>query len=74
MEDQHCKACGRGDVDPIVAWIKEQADKGEIQISRSLLGKGYEIALVPKGKASTVEVFTGDFFECIEQVMIKNRK
>jgi hypothetical protein len=53
----------------ILDWLEKQASKGQIQIAKSILGTGYEVALLPKGGSVSVKVFKGGFRDCIEAAM-----
>ena len=62
---------GECDMAALLQWIRAQADAGEIQIAKSILGAGYEIAIVPRGRPSRalVKVRSGDFIECLRAAM-----
>ena len=53
----------------LLAWMKHHCDQGQVQIARSLLGTGYEVAIVPRKGAAFVKAYSGDFGECITQAM-----
>jgi hypothetical protein len=53
----------------LLSWLKHHCDKGQVQIARSLLGTGYEVAIVPRQGKTFVKAYSGDFGECITQAM-----
>jgi hypothetical protein len=53
--------------------LEKQANSGQIQIAKSILGAGYEVALLPKRGEVSVKVFKGGFRECIEAAMRSKR-
>ena len=59
------------ELESILFAIRDCSDKGEIQIAKSLLGTGYEIAIVPRGRPSRalVKVLPGDFIECLRAAL-----
>ncbi len=50
----------------LYGWIQFAANVGQIQIARSLLRTGYEIATIPKGGIMKVNVYSGTFDEAID--------
>ena len=53
----------------MLSWLKHHCDQGQVQIARSLLGTGYEVAIVPRKGVAHVKAYSGDFGECITQAM-----
>lgn len=53
----------------VLVWLQAQANNGQIQIAKSLLGTGYEIAIIPRKGNQTVKAYNGNLAECIEQAM-----
>lgn len=53
----------------MLAWLRHHCDQGQVQIARSLLGTGYEVAIVPKQGKAHVKAYSGDFGECLTMAM-----
>lgn len=50
-------------------WLEEKASAGQVQIARSLLDGGYEIAIRRKAGATTVDVYSGSLREAVDGAM-----
>ncbi len=50
-------------------WLEEKASKGQVQIAKSLLGTGYEVAILRKAGATTVDVYRGTLRDAIDGAM-----
>lgn len=50
-------------------WIEEKAIAGQVQIAKSLIGTGYEVAILRKGGAGTVDIYTGSLRDAIDGAM-----
>ena len=53
----------------LLSWLKHHCDRGQVQIARSLLGTGYEVAIVPMIGKVRVKTYSGEFNACITQAM-----
>ena len=53
----------------LLSWMKHHCDRGQVQIARSLLGTGYEVAIVPRVGKARVKTYSGEFNACITQAM-----
>lgn len=53
----------------LLSWMQRHCDQGQVQIARSLLGTGYEVAIVPRKGKAFVKAYSGDFVECITRAM-----
>lgn len=47
-------------------WIEYRAMNGQIQIARSIMGTGYEVAVIERGAPTTVKVYSGTLRKAID--------
>lgn len=50
-------------------WLEEKAAVGMVQIARSLVGTGFEVAIRRKAGALTVDVYSGSLRDAIDGAM-----